>query len=49
MDKPLLMICHREYHWNRENWFTEWTDVPLNDMGIFEAVEAGRQLNSGKV
>jgi 2,3-bisphosphoglycerate-dependent phosphoglycerate mutase len=40
----LVLIRHGESQWNRENRFTGWTDVPLNEKGIAEALEAGRRL-----
>jgi len=42
--KTLILLRHGESTWNRENRFTGWTDVPLNERGIQEAVEAGRLL-----
>ncbi len=40
------MIRHGESTWNRENRFTGWTDVPLNEAGIAEAHEAARLLTA---
>ena len=40
----LILLRHGESTWNRENRFTGWTDVPLTDRGIEEAVAAGRLL-----
>ena len=46
--KQLVVIRHGESIWNRENRFTGWTDVPLTDKGVEEAVAAGRTLaNAG--
>ncbi len=42
--KTLVLLRHGESEWNRENRFTGWTDVALNDNGVREAVEAGRTL-----
>ncbi|MBW2122058.1 MAG: 2,3-diphosphoglycerate-dependent phosphoglycerate mutase [Deltaproteobacteria bacterium] len=42
--KRVVLLRHGESEWNRENRFTGWTDVPLNEKGIQEAVEAGRIL-----
>lgn len=40
----LVLLRHGESTWNRENRFTGWTDVDLNDKGLEEAHEAGRLL-----
>ena len=42
--KKLVLIRHGESTWNRKNLFTGWTDVPLNQKGIEEAVAAGQVL-----
>lgn len=42
--KKLVLIRHGESTWNRKNLFTGWTDVPLNQKGIQEAVAAGQVL-----
>jgi 2,3-bisphosphoglycerate-dependent phosphoglycerate mutase len=42
--KRLVILRHGESEWNRQNRFTGWTDVPLNEKGIQEATEAGRTL-----
>jgi len=43
--KKLVLLRHGESTWNRENRFTGWTDVPLSEQGVAEALEAGRVLN----
>jgi 2,3-bisphosphoglycerate-dependent phosphoglycerate mutase len=40
----LVLIRHGESTWNRENRFTGWTDVDLNDKGLTEAKAAGELL-----
>src|SRR5947209_12313941 len=40
----LVLLRHGESTWNLENRFTGWTDVPLSDRGVNEAVEAGRLM-----
>ncbi len=44
----LVLLRHGESTWNRENRFTGWTDVDLNDKGLNEAREAGRILAAEK-
>ena len=40
----LVLIRHGESTWNRENRFTGWTDVDLNEKGLGEARAAGQLL-----
>jgi len=40
----LVLLRHGESTWNKENRFTGWTDVGLDERGIQEAREAGRIL-----
>jgi 2,3-bisphosphoglycerate-dependent phosphoglycerate mutase len=42
--KRLVLIRHGESTWNKENRFTGWIDVGLNQRGVEEASEAGRIL-----
>ncbi len=42
--KKLVLIRHGESAWNKENRFTGWTDVPLSDKGIQEAIDGGQLL-----
>jgi len=42
--KKLVLLRHGESTWNRENRFTGWTDVGLNEKGREEAVQAGKLL-----
>lgn len=42
--KKLVLLRHGESTWNKENRFTGWTDVPLSEKGIREAMAAGRAL-----
>ena len=44
MKASFVLIRHGESEWNKENRFTGWTDVPLNEKGIAEAHAAGRRL-----
>ena len=40
----LVLLRHGESEWNRENRFTGWTDIALNEHGRAEAAEAGRLM-----
>jgi 2,3-bisphosphoglycerate-dependent phosphoglycerate mutase len=40
----LVLMRHGESQWNRENRFTGFTDVDLNETGIAEAKRAGQNL-----
>ncbi|MBM2810852.1 MAG: hypothetical protein HW416_1611 [Chloroflexi bacterium] len=40
----VVLLRHGESAWNRENRFTGWVDVPLNETGIEEAARAARLL-----
>jgi 2,3-bisphosphoglycerate-dependent phosphoglycerate mutase len=42
----LVLMRHGESQWNKENRFTGFTDVDLNDTGIAEAKRAGEQLKA---
>jgi 2,3-bisphosphoglycerate-dependent phosphoglycerate mutase len=40
----LILLRHGESTWNLENRFTGWTDVPLSDRGVAEAISAGQVM-----
>jgi len=40
----LVIVRHGQSIWNKENIFTGWIDVPLSDLGINQAKEAGIKL-----
>lgn len=40
----LVLLRHGESTWNKENKFTGWTDVPLSEKGIAEAVASGKLM-----
>ena len=42
----LIFIRHGQSVWNKENRFTGWTDVLLNDTGNQEALDAGTLLRN---
>lgn len=39
------MLRHGESVWNKENRFTGWKDVELSELGVQEALKAGKTLN----
>ena len=45
MPGTLILLRHGQSTWNLENLFTGWHDVPLSELGVTEAVDAGRQIN----
>ena len=44
----LVLMRHGESQWNKENRFTGFTDVDLNDTGVAEAKRAGEALKAIK-
>ncbi|TMD93370.1 MAG: 2,3-bisphosphoglycerate-dependent phosphoglycerate mutase, partial [Chloroflexi bacterium] len=40
----LVLLRHGQSTWNLENLFTGWHDVPLSELGVTEAKEAGRLM-----
>ena len=40
----IVFLRHGESTWNKENKFTGWTDVPLSEAGLNEAIDAGKIL-----
>jgi 2,3-bisphosphoglycerate-dependent phosphoglycerate mutase len=42
----VVLLRHGESVWNKENRFTGWTDVPLSEKGVEEALQAGRQMKA---
>ncbi|HYU62447.1 MAG TPA: 2,3-diphosphoglycerate-dependent phosphoglycerate mutase [Verrucomicrobiae bacterium] len=45
----LILLRHGESTWNLENLFTGWTDVPLSDRGVKEAIDAGRLMRDASL
>jgi len=39
-----VLLRHGQSTWNLENLFTGWHDVPLSELGVTEAKEAGRLM-----
>ena len=44
----LILVRHGQSHWNLENRFTGWVDVPITPLGTEEAHRAGRELKNVK-
>jgi 2,3-bisphosphoglycerate-dependent phosphoglycerate mutase len=42
----LVLLRHGQSTWNLENLFTGWHDVPLSELGVSEAREAGRLVQA---
>lgn len=42
--QKLILVRHGESIWNLENKFTGWTDIPLSNNGVQEAIKAGKIL-----
>lgn len=42
----LILLRHGQSKWNELNLFTGWVDVPLSELGIQEALDAGRQIRN---
>jgi 2,3-bisphosphoglycerate-dependent phosphoglycerate mutase len=40
----LILVRHGESRWNIANKFTGWVDVPLSEVGVNEALIAGKRL-----
>ncbi len=40
----LILVRHGQSQWNLENRFTGWWDVDLTELGVNEALEAGKLL-----
>ena len=45
----LVLLRHGESVWNRENRFTGWTDVDLNETGVAQARSAGAAAARGRL
>ena len=45
----LILLRHGQSHWNLENRFTGWVDVPLSERGIAEARAAGQKLRGRRI
>lgn len=45
----VVLLRHGQSTWNRENRFTGWQDVPLSELGVAEATEAGRRMREAGI
>ena len=43
-DRLLVLVRHGQSEWNLKNLFTGWKDPDLTELGVKEAVAAGREL-----
>ena len=46
MERTLVLVRHGQSEWNLKNLFTGWKDPGLTEVGVKEAVEAGRKLKA---
>lgn len=46
-ENVLVLVRHGQSEWNAKNLFTGWKDPDLTQVGIDEAVSAGRKLKAG--
>ena len=44
MERTLILVRHGQSEWNLKNLFTGWKDPDLTDVGVKEAVKAGKLL-----
>ena len=42
----LVLVRHGQSEWNKKNLFTGWKDPELTDLGIEEAIKAGKLLKT---
>ena len=45
----IILLRHGESQWNKENLFTGWTDVDLNENGVEQARQAGRLIKESGI
>ncbi|MBJ7448985.1 MAG: 2,3-bisphosphoglycerate-dependent phosphoglycerate mutase [Parachlamydiales bacterium] len=44
MTNYLILMRHGQSEWNQRNLFTGWVDIPLSQIGVQEALNAGKAL-----
>lgn len=49
MERLLVLVRHGQSEWNLKNLFTGWKDPDLTELGIEEAITAGRKLKELKL
>ena len=45
-DRLLVLVRHGQSEWNLKNLFTGWKDPDLTELGVKEAIAAGRKLKA---
>ena len=45
----LVLVRHGQSEWNKKNLFTGWKDPELTELGIEEAIQAGKQLKQSDI
>lgn len=45
----LVLVRHGQSTWNEKNLFTGWSDVPLSELGIQEAITAGKKIKKEQI
>jgi 2,3-bisphosphoglycerate-dependent phosphoglycerate mutase len=46
MERTLVLVRHGQSEWNLKNLFTGWKDPGLTEVGVKEAIDAGRKLKA---
>lgn len=49
MERLLVLVRHGQSEWNLKNLFTGWKDPDLTELGVEEAVAAGKKLRELKL
>lgn len=43
-ERLLVLVRHGNSDWNLTGRFTGWTDIPLTELGVVQAIKAGRRI-----